>query len=145
MDKDKLMKIFGAEELVESFEKLQFEVQNVIIRKSFKKAAKLIISEAQTNLGGRYSNVSRSLTDSYKKDIQTTSVGASRKKGGHLAYIADQGTKERFTKSGKSTGRIIPNYFFTNAISSTEGQVENIIFEDIKTNFLKMVQKNKLK
>jgi len=49
-DTDKLMKIFGTDELVQAFVEMERTLQNTILTKSFKQAAKLIISEAQGGL-----------------------------------------------------------------------------------------------
>lgn len=147
MDQNKLMQIFGAEELVSMFEDLSIQLQNRILQSSFKEAAKIIISEAQGNLGGRYSHVSNSFTTTMKRDIQTLNVGASKKKGGYLAHIANSGTKERgyTTKLGNyhKTGKITPNYFWDNALVASETQVEEVIYKEVKDQFDKMISKNK--
>ena len=147
MDNNKLLQIFGTQELVGLFNEMDGSLQNKILRKSFKKAAKIIIDEAKGNLGGRYTNVSKSLTASYKADIQTMNVGASKKKGGYMAHWADSGTKERSyeTKNGilHQTGRVTGTGFWTNAIRSSEGNVVETIYKDIKNEFDKILQKKK--
>lgn len=141
MDDKKLMEIFGTEELIQVFEDLSRENQNTILTKSFRKAAKVIIDEASNNLRGTYKHVQISLTSVMKRDIQTMDVGAS-KKGGNLAHIANEGTKDRYTRKGYYRGKITGNSFWNNAVSSTEPQVEEIIYNDIKANFDKVVAKN---
>jgi len=149
MDNDKLLKIFGTEELVKSFTEMNNEVQTKILSTSFKKAATLIINEAQANLAGRYTHVSASLTTSLKKEYQLLNVGASKRKGGHLAHIAEAGTKERFyiTKNGEThrTGKIIGNKFWSTANKTTETAVEETIYKNIKDQFIKILDKNNKK
>ena len=148
VDKSKLLQIFGTDELVNLFTDMDREVQTKILSTSFRKASKLIISEAQGNLGGRYSHVSASMGVVFKKDVQALDVGAIRKKGGYLAHIANAGTKERAykTKNGQMhrTGKIIGNYFWDRALTSTEAGVEQAIYEDIKTQFERLIQKRNL-
>lgn len=140
---EELMKVFGAKELVDMFQELDSKVQNTILNKSFKKAARILISSAQGNLGGSYRRVQKSLTSTFKKDIQTMSIGASKKKGGYAASWANKGTLERFHKSGKSVGKVVGTYFWDRAITNSEGQMQEAINSTIITEFNKIVQKNK--
>jgi hypothetical protein len=146
VSKDKLFQIFGTEQLVKLFQELDFKNQNKILSVSFKKASKIIIDQARSNLKGQYGHVYRSLTASFRRDIQTLEVGASRRLGGNLAHIANAGTKERhyINKDGNvhRTGKITPNYFWDNAISKTEGSVEEEIYKNIREQFEKLIQKN---
>lgn len=145
-DQNKMMQIFGTNELVKLFEEMNMELQNKILSSSFKEASKLIISEAQNNLRGNYTHVAKSLGVSFKKDVQTLNIGAIKRKGGYLAHIANKGTKERAykTKNGQMhrTGKIIGNYFWDNALTSTEIPVQEAIYKDIKERFDKLLQKN---
>jgi hypothetical protein len=149
MDENKLMQIFGTTELVSLFEEMNKDIQTNILNKSFRKASKLIIDEAKNNLRGSYKHVAESMGETFKKDIQTLNVGSIKKKGGYLAHIANKGTKERAYKDKNGqmhkTGKIIGNYFWDNAINSTEGNVEEVIYKDIKDRFEKLVQKKNSK
>jgi hypothetical protein len=146
MDDSKLMQIFGTDELVKLFVELDRDNQNKILNTSFRKAAKVFINAAQSNLKGNYKHVSDSMGVSMKKDIQTLNVGSIKKKGGHLAHIANSGTKERSYKSKNGemhrTGKIIGNYFWDNALTANEANVEEVIYKDIKDRFDKLIQKN---
>ena len=145
MDNDKLIKIFGTDELVSLFTELDSDNQNKILTTSFKKGAKIIISEAQNNLRGNFKHVYNALGTSMKKNIQVLNVGSIMKRGGYLAHLVNAGTKERAyrTKNGKMhrTGKMTANYFWDNALSSTESNVEEIIYLDIKDRFEKLLQK----
>ena len=145
MDQNKLMIIFGTDELIKAFEELDLENQNKILTTSFKKAAKIIIDQAQNNLKGNYKHVYNAIGTSMRKDIQVLNVGSILKKGGYLAHIVNAGTKERFykTKNGKMhrTGKIIGNYFWDNAVNTTAENVEEAIYKDIKERFDKILQK----
>lgn len=145
VNQGKLLKILGTENLVGLFNDLGEEVQNKILQTSFKKAGQLILSEASSNLGGRYSTLRGSFGMSYKKSDQTLSVGAIRGSGGSLGHIVDSGTKERsyLTKNGvlHKTGRITGNNFWTRAVTSTSDDVEQTIYKEIKLNFEKIISK----
>ena len=141
-DESKMMEIFGTQQLVDMFQSMDDQLQNKILNSAFRKAAKLVIDTAQGNLRGTYNHVSASLSMTYKKDIQTLEFGASKRKGGSLAHIANAGTVDRFTKKGFSRGRIIGNYFWTNAVKSTEDKQKEIIYNDIKAQFDKIIQRN---
>jgi hypothetical protein len=145
MDDNKLMQIFGTDELVKLFVELDKDNQSKILSTSFRKASKIIIDAAQNNLKGNYKHVSAAMGVIMKKDIQTLNVGSIKKKGGHLAHIANTGTKERAykTKNGEMhrTGKIVGNYFWDNAITANEENVEQAIYNDIKDRFTKLIQK----
>lgn len=148
--KDSLVKIFGADELVKAFQELDYELQSKILNNAFRKAGKLIMSAAQGNLGGSYKHVQKSLTMSFRKEIQTLNVGASKRKGGHLAHIAESGTKNRqyTTKTGRThkTGRVIGKQFWERANIETATEVENVIYDEIRQRFDKILKKyNKAK
>ena len=150
MNQDKLMKIFGTDELVKMFEDMDREIQTNILQTSFKKASLLIISEAQNNLKGTYKHVSAAIGASMDKSTQTLNVGSIKRKGGYLAHIVNSGTKERSYKSKKGkmhrTGKIIGNNFWDDALASTESSVEETIYNDIVDKFNKLIQKrNNLK
>jgi len=149
MDNNKLLEIFGTEDLVKMFQEMNVDVQNKILTTSFKKASKIIISKAQGNLGGKYKKVSKSLGDVMRKNEKALYVGSIRKKGGHLSHIANAGTKERGYTSVNGnfhkTGKIIGNHFWDNALTSTEKNVEEVIYEDIKKRFEAYINKNNKK
>lgn len=140
-DESKIMEIFGTKELVNLFNEMNRELQLKILSNSFKKAAKVVIDQAQSNLKGQYRHVSQSLGMSFKKDIQTLNFGASKRLGGNLAHIANAGTQERTTKKGYYRGRVIGNFFWTNALASTESAVKEIIYTNLKTEFDRIIQK----
>ncbi len=146
MDNNKLMQIFGTEELVKMFEDMSSEIQNKILTTSFRKASKIILDEAKNNLRGTYKHVYTSLGDSMQRDIQTLNIGTIKKKGGYLSHIVNAGTKERAyrTKNGKmhKTGKIIGNNFWDDALTNTESDVEQVIYTDIVERFNKIIQKN---
>lgn len=139
------MQIFGTEELVSLFEEFSQEVQSKILSTSFKKGAQLIIDSAKGNLGGKYKHVQNSLGTTFKGNINVLNVGAILKRGGHLAVIANKGTKERSytTKKGNlhKTGKITATYFWDNAMTDTTDAVENVIFKDLETRFNNLLQK----
>lgn len=145
MDNDTLLKVFGTPELVNLFNELSFDVRTKILAVSFKKASKLIISQAQSNLKG-YTRVSGSMGDSMKKQEQSLYVGTQRKKGGYLAHIVESGTKERFykTKEGNlhKTGKITAQHYWSNTLLSSEKEVEDTIYTNIRTLFNEYIQKN---
>ena len=145
MDNDKLMKIFGADEIVKAFKELDFKIQDKILTSSFRQASKIILDEAKSGLRGSYTKVAASLGSVMKRNIQTLNVGRV-KKGGNLAAIANKGTKERAykTKNGvlHRTGRVKGTYFWDKANdSSTVSRVEETIYKSVKKEFDKLLQK----
>ena len=144
--KDSLVKIFGTDELIKAFQELDYDLQSKVLSNAFRKAGKLIISAAQGNLGGSYKHVQKSLTMSFRKEIQTLNVGASKRRGGHLAHIAEAGTQDRqyITKTGRvhKTGRVIGRKFWENANLQTENEVERIVYDEIKQRFDKILKKH---
>ena len=150
VDKSKLMQIFGTKDLVDLFTDMDRENQSKILSTSFRKASKILISEAQNNLRGGFRRISGSFGVSFRKDIQALNVGSMKKRGGGFAHIVNAGTRERFytSKNGvlHRTGKIIGNHFWDRAITSTEPDMELAIYQDIKTRFEKIIQKrNKVK
>ena len=143
MDNNKLLQIFGTDELIKLFEELNNEVQTKIVSTSFRKGAKLIINEARSNLKGTYTHVYDSLGTSMDKDTQTLNVGSVMRKGGQLSHLINKGNVYRFTKSGGAKrGRIKPDYFWDRAMESTASEVEETIYKDIKESFEKLIRKN---
>lgn len=142
MDSNKLFEIFGAKELVEAFENLDFNIKNKILQSSFKKAGELIINNAKGNLQS-YNRVKNSLGMSYIKNEYTMKIGAIKTKGGQLAHIANSGTKQRsYTKDGvkHNTGMVKATYFWDNAIKSSETAVQETIFQELKNGFEKQLK-----
>lgn len=146
MDKTKLVKIFGTEELIKLFEEMNETNQDQILNMSFREGAKLILSAAKGNLKGRYTHVQNALGMQYRKDINVLNVGSILRKGGQLAHITNNGTKERFykTKAGNihKTGRIIASHFWDFAVENNLSDAENIIYKDIKKRFENLIAKN---
>lgn len=150
MDKNKLVKIFGADDLIKLFEEMDRTNQDNILSRSFREGAKLIISEAQGNLKGKYTHVQKALGMIFRKDIQVLNTGSILRKGGQLAHITNNGTKERFykTKNGNihKTGRIIASHFWDLAVDTTKESVEQLIYKDIRKRFENLIAKqNKTK
>ena len=151
-----MLEIFGTEELTKLFSELEAEAQDQIVNQSFRKAAKMIISESLTNLVGvikpsahRYT-IPKSLGSSLKKSEKQMIIGTRKKYGGRLSALFDEGTESRFyiTKSGQihKTGSIKKTGFFTEAVETTEQPVMTMIGEDLSKRLNKIVRKhNKLK
>jgi hypothetical protein len=151
-----MLEIFGTDQLYQLFQSLQEDIQDEIINKSFRKAAKLLISESKKNLSGvvktipghRFS-LPGSLGSTLFKFEKRIIIGTKKKYGGHLAHIFDSGTNVRhyITKSGKShnTGEIKASGFFSNAVTGTEQQIKDLIASDMQKRLSQTVKRmNKL-
>lgn len=138
-----MLEIFGTDQLYQLFQSLQEDIQDEIINKSFRKAAKIITSEAKANLSGvvktipghRF-NLPGSLGSTLFKFEKRIIIGTKKKYGGHLAHIFDSGTNVRsyITKGGTThnTGSIKATSFFSGAVTQTEQQVKDIIAADMQ-------------
>ncbi|NVN96610.1 MAG: hypothetical protein HXX18_15170, partial [Bacteroidetes bacterium] len=107
----------------------------------------IILDEATSNLGGKYRGLANSLSTSFNFGEQATRVGPFNRKGGYLAYIVDQGTKERSYVDSKTskkheTGRITPNYWWQRANQSSQNKVEETIYQDLRKSFIEILEKN---
>lgn len=150
MDNNKLLEIFGTDELVKMFNDLQVDVKTKILTTSFKKASLIIINDATGNLGAGFRHIKASFGTKFRKEENALYVGSFKKKGGGFSHIVNSGTKERFytTKGGSihKTGKIIANHFWDKALLESENKVENAIYEDIRKRFNDYINKsNKIK
>ena len=151
---EKLLEIFGTEELIKVFQEMDIEVKNVIILNAFTKSAKLIIDAAKVNLGGSYTGVQSSLGFKYNYATQEMAVGTQKRKRGQLAHIVESGTKERSyqtVKDGKvsglhKTGRIKAKHFFQRALNTTQKETIETIYKEIRNGFNTIInEKNNVK
>jgi HK97 gp10 family phage protein len=153
-DKNKMLEIFGTEELVNLFNEIESEATDVIVNQSFRKAGNLIKDALSTSIDE--AGIKSDSKHKYKfKNTPTTSLRKSekrliigiRKKGvGALAPILEKGTTERYLKSGRSTGSVKATHFFENSIEKTEEEVKELISNDLTTRLNKLIKKrNKLK
>lgn len=151
MNNDKLLKIFGTDELVKVFIEMDSQLQNTIMIRAYKMSAKIIIDEAKGNLGGSYKGIQSSLSYKYDYAKQQMAVGTMKRRGGQLAYIAESGTKERSYKTDfrkdsnetlHKTGKITATHFFSRAINTTEKNTTETIYNEIKKRFDIIVSKN---
>ena len=158
LDKNKMLEIFGTEELVKLFNELEEELQDEIINKTFRKSAKLIVQEGIKNVDeiGLKNNpkhkykLNKSLGSTLFKSEKRILIGSKKKQGGSFAKIFNDGTKERsfITKTGKkqNTGSIKKSGWFDNTIQNTEQPVEEMIKNDLVTRLNKLIKKrNKIK
>ena len=151
-DTKTMLEIFGTDQMFQMFVNLKEEIQDQIINKTFRKAAKILIAKSQYNLTGvikdnpklKYT-IKKSLGSSLKEFEKRIIIGTKKKYGGHLAHIFDNGTVARFylTKSGRthSTGSIKASHFFSGAITDTEQQIKDLISTDMKKRLSQYIKK----
>jgi hypothetical protein len=175
VDQGKLLEILGTEGLVKIFNELPGEATDAIINTSFRKAARMIMADAESNLEGvvktdakhKYS-IKKSLSLASDKNTKQVLVGTRKKVGGQLAHLFDAGTVSRryitkagtsnkngvtkrynvFTKAGQvhKTGAIKKSNFFANAVESTESPIAEFMRDDLTARIAKLVRKyDKLK
>lgn len=65
-----------------------------------------------------------------QKDGFLLTVGARWPQGAHV-HLVEKGTQERFTKTGRSTGRMLPNPFIVPTFESRRGQFESAIADEL--------------
>ena len=142
----------GIKELDQLFTTLRSSQQRAVMLSNFRKAAKPLIKQTRSNYKSKHSATSKSGTyksigSSARRQNINLRVGArvaGRFKGYH-AHILDQGTKERFrtTKSGKrvSTGRIVGSKFFTNAVNTSQPQIERSIKDEFYNTLTAYIQR----
>jgi HK97 gp10 family phage protein len=117
-----LVKIEGIREMARAFRKLSDDAQNKIAKAATTTAAQPVLADARAQAPGLTGQVKRSLRVSTRKRRggggYTSRVQSS--KGDYqgddfYASFITYGTKERFTRSGRSTGRIDPPRNFMRA------------------------------
>ena len=130
-DNDKLLVLLGTDQLVELFNQLPSELTDKLVNSFFRKSAKILIAKAQENVRslrlknkkGRHYELDDSLSFSVNKEAKNVTVGTLKRRGGAYAPIFDGGTVERYTKNGRSTGRIKKSDFFKNAVDDTRDEI----------------------
>jgi hypothetical protein len=152
-DQDKMLEIFGTEELLKLFNELEPELTDVIVNQSFRKSARILVNKINANAAalnlsdksGHRFKLSTSAASSLKKETRSITIGTKKKLGGYLAPIFDSGTEQRFTKAGRPTGRIKKTDFFANAVEDTQQEIKDFIGEDLNNRLNKLIRKrNKL-
>jgi len=158
LDETKL-EIFGTEELAALFDEMSTEVQKNVVNIGFRKAGKILLDQIKNNLEGATKNSSKFTKKLGMKPVKeefSMYVGFKRGGAANFANMLDQGTKERFyktkTKAGfyrykknstgmHKTGKINATNFFTNAIESTQEQVNTSVYQYISDAFTKLINK----
>jgi HK97 gp10 family phage protein len=151
-DRDRMLQIFGTDELIQLFNSLEPEIGDEIVNKLFRKSAKLIIAKVKTNadnLGHENKSgkktIADSVTSSLKKSEKRIIIGTLRRKGGAFAPIFDKGTEARYTKKGKSTGSIKKTDFFWGAVREVQNEIRENLSIETQKRLVKTVKKmNKL-
>lgn len=77
-------------------------------------------------------NLLRSLTKRVKKQKPGVLIGFASPIGNH-AHLVDSGTKDRYTKKGKFSGRMPANRFFTDTKAQDEPKALQKLNEGIQT------------
>ena len=148
-DRDKMLQIFGTDELIELFNSLEPAISDEIVNKLFRKAARLVIDKAKINaealglknLSGKKYTLSDSLSSSLKKSEKRIVIGTIRRKGAAFAVMFDKGTSIRKTKKGKNTGSIKRTGFFTNAVRETQEEVRDVLSKGAQKRVVAAVKK----
>jgi HK97 gp10 family phage protein len=141
-DTKTMIEIFGTDQMFQLFVNLKNDIQDQIINKTFRKAARILIKDAQGKLTGVVADnpkskytLKKSLSATLKQFEKRIIIGTKKKYGGHLAHIFDNGTIARYylTKSGRkhNTGNIKASHFFSSAITDTEQQIKDLISSDM--------------
>ena len=121
------------------FDNLDINKQKNIIRAAIRNAMAPVLSGARSNFKTDFENRTGKAFDSLGLQMYRRGLGAAvgaRLSGGHRGFYAkflDIGTKQRFKKSGATTGKIHPSLFFNeNAAAkmgkATEDLADSVIF-----------------
>jgi phage protein, HK97 gp10 family len=157
MNEETRLEIFGTKELSDLFNEMSTDIQKNVVNTGFRKASKIILDQAKTNL-----DQSTKAPEKFKKKLGTKAaqgelallVGEKKGGAGSLAHLLESGTKKRYYKtSSKSslfkksvkgthyTGAMKATQFFENALDTTETQVITSIYDYIKQAFEKLITK----
>lgn len=141
-DDDKLIKIFGTNELVQAFKDLDSDLNNKMLMTSFTKAGKLLMDEIRGNLvsNRRSGRLYNSITSEFRKEQKRLVVGASRRKGAYHAHLLEYGTKSRIKANGASTGQMKGTRYFGRAVFNTTDEVFKIIQVEVKNSIDKYIK-----
>lgn len=160
INEDELLKIFGTDELAKLFSEMREDLQKQTVIKAFRKAAKIIGNklkdELQTSLKKSEKFVKQvGNKEDKKNNSPILMVGIKNKSYGKLSHLFENGTVERFYISSKNnslfkknakgnkhnTGKIKGKKFFENTVNSTESEVNENIYNEIKQAFEKLINK----
>jgi len=122
-----------------------------ILNAAFRKSSKPILDTAKSNFEATKKGKSESgyagLASAFKTKALRTDVGmviGMQHKEGYKYRFLNYGTAARYTKKGKKkrfTGVIKPSNFFTNAVTSSGGEAQNMLSNEIILSLERCVKK----
>lgn len=111
--------------LEDFFSDLRTVDQRRIFIASFRRASKPLITAARAGAPRRTGALMKSIGTVEVPNEVAILVGAKKSgtyKGWH-GHLVENGTKERFRRSGAATGKVIGSHFFERAYNATEQQM----------------------
>lgn len=141
------VKISDIDKILRIVENLADVDKDKVIKEGLRNATNLFINAGRRNLKARLKNqkgVTGNLLKSFKNKVKKNKLGAlgGFNKLGNHAHLVDSGTKDRYTKSGKYTGKMPANYFWSAAISSEQNSAMNKVFEGINRGITRIINRN---
>ena len=118
-----------------------------VIKSGLRTATNMFLSAGRRNLRARMKNskgVTGNLLKSFKNKVKRRQLGALGGFGqlGNHAHLVDAGTQGRYTKSGKYAGKMPANHFWNAAISSTQNQAMNKVYEGIDRGITRIINRS---
>ena len=123
------LETFGVPELDALWKQLSDTQKRNVEISNWRKASKPMLSAIKTNASSMHGkvtgNLARSIGSSPVRGAAILQLGARRFGNwkGYHAHLVSDGTKERFTESGASRGKVDGSKFFDLGYQSTEKQV----------------------
>lgn len=95
--------------------------------------------------GGKRAGKTTHLIKSFKvitKKKQMKGYAGFSRPAGSAAHLIDRGTVVRSTKKGYNRGRVVGNYFWTNAVKQTKDKAQNELMESVRKSIEKIIKRN---
>ncbi|WP_321425016.1 hypothetical protein [uncultured Bacteroides sp.] len=117
------------------------------VKEGLKSAISLFINSGKTNLRSRLKNGKGStgnLLKSFRNKVKKNKLGAlgGFSQLGNHAHLIDQGTQERYTNSGKFTGKVTGNHFWEDSINSNSDLAMNKVYDGIDRAITKIINRS---
>lgn len=137
--------IIDRDRVFASIESLVYIDKNKVLKKALGKAAGILVKEGRVALKSKHKkktgNLFRSISYIQKRRKIGALAGFSRKKGGNHAHLLDKGTKERYTRSGRYTGKMVASNFWSDTVAAKENEVISTLYEGVEDAIFKLMNR----
>lgn len=137
--------IIDRERVFARIESLVYIDKNKVLKKALGKAASVLVKEGRVALKSKHKkktgNLYRSISYIQKRRKIGALAGFSRKRGGNHAHLLDKGTKERYTRAGRYTGKLNASNFWSDSVDRKEDEVINTLYQGVEDAIYKLMQR----